>query len=254
MYTELPNMITREEKEKYERQIRIEDFGIEGQKRLKHSNVLIAGAGGLGSPIAIYLAIAGVGNIRIVDNDEVSLSNLNRQILYQIGDVKKEKAKTAGLKLKKLNPDIKVEAVTEMIRKDTISHLADGCDLILDATDNFPARYVLNEAAIKMNIPFFYGGIYGLEGALTTIIPGETACLRCIFHGEQPSGPAPVLGVTAGIIGCLQAMEAIKYIAGLGELTRNRLLIFDGLSMKFREVRLKRDPKCPDCSKLYHPS
>jgi len=236
------------EKKRYDRQIKIADFGIEGQKKLKQSRVLIAGAGGLGSPIAIYLAVAGVGNIRIVDNDKVSLSNLNRQILYQNHDIGREKAEVAGEKLNKWNNDIRVEAITDTIGADNVYHLTDECDVILDATDNFTVRYLLNEAAFARKIPLHYGGIYGLEGALTTIIPGKTACLKCIFPEPPPPAISPVLGVTAGIIGCLQAMESIKYIVGTGELLTNRMLIFDGFSMKFRELKLRPDPRCPHCS------
>ena len=242
------DMITRKEREKYDRQIRIDGLGTEGQEKLKQARVLIAGVGGLGSPLAVYLAIAGVGNLRIVDNDEVSLSNLNRQPLYGAEDIGRKKTEAAELRLQKLNPDIKVEAVFETITEETVSQLADGCDLILDAVDNFPARYVLNNAAIKKGVPFLYGGIYGLEGTMTTIIPRKTACLRCIFPDPPPSEIFPVLGSTAGILGCIQAMEAIKYIVGIGDLMTNRLLIFDGFSMKFREVRVESDPQCPDCS------
>lgn len=241
-------MITREERERYDRQIRIDGLGTEGQEKLKQARVLIAGVGGLGSPLAIYLAIAGVGNLRIVDNDEVSLSNLNRQPLYGAEDIGRKKIEVAETKLRELNPDIKVEAVFETITEETVLPLVDGCDLILDAVDNFPARYVLNNAAIKMGVPFLYGGVYGLEGTMTTIIPGKTACLRCIFPDSPPLEIFPVLGGTAGIVGCIQAMEAIKYIVGIGDLLTNRLLIFDGFSMKFREVRLERNPQCPDCS------
>ena len=244
-------MITRAEIKKYDRQIRLPGFGIKGQEKLKNSIFFIAGAGGLGSPIAMYLALAGAGTIRIVDYDNVSLSNLNRQLLYGNDDIGKKKADTAKAKLIEMNRNIRIEAVNATITNDNIFHLADNCDLILDATDNFHTRYVLNEAALKMKIPFVYGGIYGLEGALTTIIPGQTACLRCIFKNPQfPSETPPVLGVVPGAIGCLQALEAIKYVTGIGKLLTNRMLIFDGIGMKFRKLRLKRDPECSDCSTL----
>lgn len=241
-------MILGKERERYDRQIRIDGLGVEGQEKLKQARVLIAGAGGLGSPLAIYLTIAGVGNLRIVDKDEVSLSNLNRQPLYGDEDIGRKKTAAAKLKLRKLNPGTRVEAVSETITEETVSGLVDGCDLILDAVDNFPARYALNKAAIKAGVPFIYGGIYGLEGSMTTIIPGKTACLRCIFPESPSLEIFPVLGVTAGTLGCLQAMEAIKYIVGIGDLLTNRLLIFDGFSMKSREVKLERDPQCPACS------
>jgi adenylyltransferase/sulfurtransferase len=236
---------------RYERQINIHGFGIEGQKKLKRTRVIIAGIGGLGSSIAIYLAIAGVGNIRIVDNDVVSLSNLNRQILYQTQDIGRKKAWAGKESLLKWNNDIQIEAIMETISVENIHKITEGCDLILDATDNFTTRYLLNEASLVQKIPLLYGGIYGLEGALTTIIPGKTACLKCIFPEVPPLTISPVLGVTAGIIGCLQSMETIKYIVGLDNLLTNRMLIYDGFNMKFREVNLRPDPNCPDCSSHY---
>ena len=242
-------MITRSERRRYDRQIRLAGFGIGGQEKLKQSIMLIAGAGGLGSPMAMYLASAGVGTIRIVDDDHIKLSNLNRQLLYTIDDIGKNKADTAKEKLVTMNRSIRIEAVNATISSHNIRQLVEQCELILDATDNFRARYILNEAAIKTKIPFIYGGIYGFEGALTTIIPGKTPCLRCIFknHRLSPETP-PVLGVVPGAIGCLQALEAIKYATGIGRLLTNRLLIFNGISMKFSELKLKRDPDCSDCS------
>ncbi|MFA4916489.1 MAG: HesA/MoeB/ThiF family protein [Syntrophales bacterium] len=242
-------MITDTEKERYDRHIRIEEIGIEGQEKLKNSKVLISGAGGLGSPIAIYLAAAGVGSLRIVDQDKVCLNNLNRQILYETGDIDRKKAESAKESLERLNPDIQVKAIVGSITEDNVFDMAEGCDIILDAMDNFPARYLLNDTALKKNIPFIYGGVYGLEGALTTIVPGETACLRCIFpEVPHPAATVPVLGVTTAVIGSLQAMEAIKYIVGIGKLLANRLLIFDGFSATFQEITLKRNPGCPSCA------
>lgn len=243
-------MITEREKERYDRQIRIEEIGTKGQEKLKKSRILISGAGGLGSSISIYLAVAGVGYLRMVDQDEVSLSNLNRQMLYGNKDIGRKKAEAAKEKVESLNPHIHVEAIVGTITDDTVLGLVDDCDIIIDAMDNFPTRYLLNDAALEKNIPFIHGGVYGLEGALSTIIPGETACLRCIFPASPPTATPPVLGATPGTIGCLQAMEAIKYIVGIGKLLTNRLLIFDGLSMKFREIMLRRDPQCPSCASI----
>ncbi len=243
-------MITAKEEERYDRQILIDEIGVKGQERLKQSRVLVSGAGGLGSPISLYLAAAGVGSLRIVDQDEVSLSNLNRQILYGNQDIGIKKAEAAEQRLRNLNPDIHVEAVAGRITEETVLDLADSCDIILDAMDNFSARYLLNDVALKKNIPFIYGGVCGLEGALTTIIPGKTACLRCIFPTSPPGAAAPVLGATPGAIGCLQAMEAIKYILGMGKLLANRLLVFDGFSMAFTEIRLNRNPRCSDCASI----
>ncbi|MBE0415662.1 MAG: HesA/MoeB/ThiF family protein [Dehalococcoidia bacterium] len=241
-------MLTEEEKERYDRQIRIQGFGLEGQKKLKQAKVLIAGVGALGTVVSTYLGVAGVGCLRIIDRDVVELSNLNRQILLWTGDIGKGKSQSAEEKLRKVNPHIQVEAIAETITQDNVLRLATGCDLILDAVDNYHTRYLLNMVALERGIPFLHGGIYGMEGMMTTIIPGQTACLRCIFPEPPPPAINPVLGVIPGVIGCLQALEAIKYITGIGELLTNRLLIFDGIDLSFREVKLKRNLECPDCS------
>lgn len=240
-------MITQKEQERYDRQILINEIGLEGQKKLKKARVLIAGAGGLGSPISLYLAAAGVGHLRIVDLDALSLSNLNRQILYTTEDQEHKKATAAAAALAKLNPHITIEGIVEKITADNIFQLAEDCTLIMDAMDNFSTRYFLNQAALKMKIPYIYGGINGLEGALTSIIPGRTACLQCIFPSAPSPSVTPALGATAGIIGTLQALEAIKYITGIGDLLADRLLIFDGSSMRFREIKTSSDPKCACC-------
>lgn len=243
-------MLTEDEKKRYDRQIRISGFGVEGQEKLKKARVLIAGVGALGTAISTYLGIAGVGCLRIVDGDVVELSNLNRQILHWTTDIGKKKTQSAEEKLREANPCIKVEAVAETISEDNIFELTAGCDLIMDAVDNYQTRYLLNRAALERGIPFIHGGVYGMEGMATTIVPGQTACLRCIFPEPPPPATIPVLGVIPGIIGCLQATEAVKYITGIGELLTNRLLVFDGSDIKFREVKLERDPQCPDCSSL----
>jgi len=240
-------MLTKDELERYDRQILIKGFGEEGQARLKKAKVFIAGAGGLGSVTATYLAAAGVGVIRVVDHDKVELSNLNRQVLQWDEDIGKEKADSAAEKLKRLNPGLKVEAVKEKISQANISQLVAGFDLIVDAMDNLPTRYLLNKVAIEMKIPFFHGAVHGFEGRAMTIIPGETACLGCVYRGAIVEGKFPVLGVTPGVIGCIQATEAIKYIVGIGQLLTNRLLVYDGLNMKFSEFKIKRDPNCEYC-------
>lgn len=243
-------MLTEDELERYDRQILIKGFGEEGQAKLKKAKVFIAGAGGLGSVTATYLAVAGVGTIRVVDHDKVELSNLNRQVLHWDEDIGKKKADSAAEKLKRLNPGVKVEAIEEMLTEANISQLVAGFDLIVDAMDNLPVRYLLNKVAIGKNIPFFHGAVNGFEGRAMTIIPGKTACLRCLYHGTTVEGEFPVIGVTPGVIGCIQATEAIKYIIGIGQLLTNRLLVYDGLSMKFTEFRVKRDPNCPHCGEL----
>jgi len=243
-------MLTRDELERYDRQIMIRGIGEAGQEKLKQAKVVIAGGGGLGSPASIYLAAAGIGTIRVVDHDKVELSNLNRQILHWDRDVGKRKVDSSVEKLSQLNPWVKIESVAETISQDNISSLVAGFDAIVDAMDNLPTRYLLNKAAIDNNIPFFHGAVYGLEGRAMTVIPGKTACLRCVYHGLPPEEKFPVIGVTPAVIGCIQATEVIKYIVGIGKLLANRLLVYDGLNMKFAEFTVKREPNCEHCGHL----
>ena len=185
-----------------------------------------------------------------MDKDVVEPSNLNRQILHWDKDISRAKVESAREKLTQLNPNVTVEALQETIAEDNVLEIVGDCHLIVDAMDNFPTRYLLNKAALTKNIPFFYGGINGLHGMVTTIVPGETACLRCIVPEPPPPMVIPVIGVTPGIIGCIQTTEVIKYIVGIGDLLKNRLLLVDGLEMTFQEVESSRDPKCADCSCL----
>jgi len=240
-------MLTINELERYDRQIMIADIGEEGQEKLKRARVFIAGTGGLGSPAAIYLTAAGVGKICVVDHDRVELSNLNRQVLHWEKDIGKKKVSSAREKLTKINQEVKVDAIEETITEANVFHLIAGFDIIVDAMDNLPTRYLLNKAAIEKNIPFFHGAVYGFEGRVMTIIPGKTACLRCVYRGDIPKEKFPVIGVTPAVIGCIQATEVIKYIVGIGELLKNRLLIYDGLDMKFTEFKVKKDPQCEHC-------
>jgi len=245
-------MLTKNELERYSRQIMIRGFGEEGQEKLKRARVLIAGAGGLGSPVSIYLAVAGVGKIRIVDHDRVALSNLNRQVLHWESDIGQKKVDSAKEKLGKLNPQVDIEAVAETITEASVYELSAGFDLIVDAMDNLPTRYRLNKAALERNIPFFHGGVYGFEGSAMTVIPGETACLNCLYHGAVPPPEKfPVIGVAPAVIACIQATEVIKYILGVGKLLTDRLLVYDGLNLTFSEYRVKKDPNCEHCG---HPS
>jgi adenylyltransferase/sulfurtransferase len=243
-------MLNSNELERYDRQIIMRSFGQEGQEKLKESKAFIAGCGGLGSPIAIYLAEAGIGTIRIVDHDIVDTSNLNRQILHWDADVGLPKVESADAKLGKMNTNIKIEALRETIDENNVYELTKGCDFIMDAMDNLATRFLLNQAAIKHNIPFFHGAVHGLEGRIITILPGETPCIRCIYRGDIPREKFPVLGATPGVIGCLQVTEAIKYVTGVGKLLTDRLLVYDGLSMRFMELSVKRDPGCPHCGHL----
>ncbi len=244
-------MLTTEELERYKRQISIEGFGEEGQEKLKQAKVFIAGAGGLGSPVSIYLMAAGVGMMRIVDHDRVELSNLNRQVLYWDEDIGRRKIDSALEKLKRLNQGVKIEAAEEPITEANVLQLVADFDLIVDAMDNLPTRYILNNTALERNIPFFHGAVYGFEGRVMTIIPGQTACLKCVYRGRiTPQEKFPVIGVTPAVIGCIQATEVIKYIVGIGELLTNRFLIYDGLNLKFRKFKIKKDPNCEHCGHL----
>ena len=188
--------------------------------------------------------------IRIIDHDKVELSNLNRQVLHWGEDVGKRKVDSALEKLERLNQGVKIEAIEEIITEDNIHQLVNGFDLIVDAMDNLPTRYLLNKVAIDKNIPFFHGAVYGFEGRVMTIIPGKTACLRCIYQGLPPEEKFPVIGVTPAVIGCIQATEVIKYIVGIGKLLTNRLLVYDGFNLKFTELVVKTDPNCEHCGHL----
>jgi molybdopterin-synthase adenylyltransferase len=238
-------MLNDAERERYARQIRL--FGEEGQERLKRANVFIAGAGGLGSIISIYMAAAGFGRIFIADCDSVEISNLNRQVLHRTKDLGRYKADSARDMLNSINPEIAIETRVETINEKNIGKLLQGYDLIMDAMDNFPTRYLLNKAALSKEIPLFHGAISGLQGQATTIIPGKTGCMRCIFPRPPPASTFPALGSTCGVIGSIQVTEAVKYILGLEGLLQNRLLLWDGLSACLEEVAYLRNPGCVDC-------
>ena len=235
---------------RYNRQILIRGFGDTGQQKLKDSTVFVAGAGGLGSPVATYLAVAGVGQIVLADMDVVDLSNLNRQILHWDENVEQYKVKSAATKLAGINPTIQVTPLQVKIDEENVLALTKGADLIIDAMDNYPTRYLLNRAAIAHNIPFIHASVWGLEGRITTILPGKTPCLECLVPEAPPREVFPVLGATPGVIGTLQVTEAIKYLTGVGQLLTNRMLIYDGEYLEFHEVPVVRNPACPACSHL----
>jgi molybdopterin/thiamine biosynthesis adenylyltransferase len=241
-------MLSERERERYRRQILL--FGDEAQEHLKKAHIFIAGAGGLGSPVAIYLAVAGVGTITVVDMDTVDLSNLNRQILHSERDVGKKKTVSAFEKLREYNTDITINAIDATITADNVRELVGTASGIVDAMDNYPVRYLLNRVALEKKIPFFHGAIRGFYGQATTIIPGKTACLECIFPRAPPPEVFPVIGATAGVIGAVQANEVIKYLTGRGTLLAGRLFTWDGLCAAAEEIAIEKNPACMACGTI----
>ena len=241
--------LTKDEIERYDRQLMIRGWGIKGQKRLKTSRVAVVGVGGLGSPAAIYLATAGIGELVLIDKDVVELSNLNRQILHWDQDVGLLKVESAKNKIQKLNKNVKVETIKGEINRINIIGFIKGMDVVIDALDNFRTRYILNEACVKLNIPLVHAGVYGFTGQLTTILPKRGPCLKCIFpRPPRELQKFPVVGVTPGIIGAMEALEAIKIITGIGTPLVGKLLIFDGEDFTIEIVNVQRNEKCPVCT------
>ena len=244
--------------ERYSRHLRLPEVGLEGQKRLAASRVLLVGAGGLGSPAAFYLAAAGVGTLRLVDDDVVDRSNLQRQILHTDARVGAAKVASAAAMLSALNPRTRLEPMRERITSDNVERVLDQVDVVIDGADNFAARYLLNDACVKLGKPLVYGAVHRFEGQLSVFDAGrhrgDAPCYRCLFPEPPPPEAAPncsqagVLGVLPGVIGLLQATEAIKLLLGLGEPLVGRLLHFDALAMRFRETRLQADPDCNVCA------
>jgi len=246
---------TPEQLQRYSRQIILKEIGIEGQAKLRRSRVLIAGAGGLGSPAALYLAAAGVGAIDIVDSDVVEVSNLQRQIAHGTSDIGRAKAQSAAEAMLAVNPEIKVRPLQTRLRADNIMDLVRGMDFVLDGTDNFPAKFLLNDACVLAGTPLSHGGVLGFAGQAMTILPGRSACYRCVFRRPPPPGAvstcseAEILGAVAGLLGTIQAAEAVKCITGAGVLLTDVLLRFDALTMDFRRISLARQEDCPLCGK-----
>lgn len=245
---------TNEQLERYSRHIILKEIGIKGQKKLQDSKVLIIGAGGLGAPAAMYLAAAGVGTIGIADADKVDLSNLQRQVIHATSDLGKLKVQSAQETMSDINPDITIKTYHEFVSSQNIMNLIEGYDFVLDGTDNFPAKFLINDACVMSRKPFSHAGIIRFKGQLMTIIPGESPCYRCVFKEPPPKDAVPtcrqagVIGAMAGVIGCLQALEAIKFITGTGKLLTGSLLTFDALEMNFHKVKLPpRNHKCPVC-------
>jgi molybdopterin/thiamine biosynthesis adenylyltransferase/rhodanese-related sulfurtransferase len=244
--------------ERYSRHLRLQDVGLEGQRKLEAARMLVVGAGGLGSPSAYYLAAAGVGTLRIADDDVVDRSNLQRQILHADARIGMPKVESAAMALSALNPRTRIEALHERITSANVERMLDGVDVVVDGGDNFPVRYLLNDACVKLGKPLVYGAVQRFEGQASVFDAGrhrgEAPCYRCLFPEPPPPDAAPncaeagVLGVLPGVIGLLQATEAIKLVLGIGAPLTGRLLQFDALAMRFRETRLSPDPQCPVCA------
>jgi len=243
----LRNTLSDIEKERYHRQMLIRDWGEEGQEKLKSTTIFVAGAGGLGSPATVFLAAAGIGTIRICDCGEPELSNLNRQILHTEADIAKPKVISAEESLLKINPNIAVEPLHVEITDSNIDELVGKSDIMLDCLDNFDTRHILNRLAVKKQLPLVHAGIHGLSGQLTFIHSPETPCLYCIFPGRVPREIFPVAGVTPGVIGTLEALEALKWILGIGENLKGKLLLWDGEVMEFQKIEVRKDPECLVC-------
>jgi thiazole biosynthesis adenylyltransferase ThiF len=244
---------TEERLERYSRHILLKDVGIEGQMKIFDSKVLIIGAGGLGSPAALYLAAAGVGTIGIADADNVDLSNLQRQVIHHTPDVGKPKVESAAEKMRAINPDVQVRTYHEWVRAANIREMIRDYDFVIDGTDNFVAKFLINDACVLERKPFSHGGILRFNGQTMTVRPGESACYRCAFRKLPPKGVVPscseagILGAVAGMLGTIQAAEALKFITGVGELLSDALLVFDAKDMSFNKVRMQPNPKCAVC-------
>jgi len=241
--------LRQEELDRYKRQILIEGWGVERQEQLKRASVFVAGAGGLGSPVLFYLAAAGLGRITICDDDLVSLSNLNRQIIHPLSALDRSKAESSAEAVLRFNPDVQVVALSSRISKDNAGSLIDGHDVIVDCLDNLETRLHVNRAAVAKRMPLVHAGIFGMGGQVTFIQPPETACLACLFRTDNVSANAAVVGCTPGILGSIQALETIKFLTGIGDNLKNRLLVMDGKRLDFDIVEIARDPECPVCGK-----
>ncbi|MGH8874751.1 MAG: molybdopterin-synthase adenylyltransferase MoeB [Acidimicrobiia bacterium] len=248
-----PVTLTSDQRVRYSRHILLPEVGEEGQAKLLDSRVLLVGAGGLGSPAALYLAAAGVGTLGIVDFDVVDASNLQRQILHGVDRIGRAKVESARETISALNPDVKIEPYDVRLSADNVLALLEGYDVVVDGGDNFPTRYLVNDASLHLRVPVVHGSIFRFEGQSTVFVPYDGPCYRCLFSQPPPPELAPscaeagVLGVLPGIIGSIQAMETIKLLLGIGESLVGRLLTYDALTEEFRTVRLRRNPDCPAC-------
>jgi sulfur-carrier protein adenylyltransferase/sulfurtransferase len=252
---EVPQSLTRDQRERYSRHLLVPEIGLEGQLKLLQSKVLLLGAGGLGSPVALYLAAAGVGTLGLVDDDEVDLSNLQRQVIHTTDRVGVHKVDSAEEAINAINPDVDVVKHKTRLNADNIMEIIDGYDVIVDGADNFPTRYLLNDASVRLGIPVVSASILGFDGQLSVFQPHEGPCYRCLYPVPPPAELAPscgangVLGVLPGTMGLLQATEVIKLVTGAGEPLVGRLLLYEALGATFTELKVRRDPECPICSR-----
>ena len=247
-----PRALTPQQVQRFSRHIIMPQVGSMGQRRLMDASVLLVGAGGLGSPLAMYLAAAGVGKIGIVDFDDVDITNLHRQLLHGMGDIGRPKVDSAEDTIREINPDAEIVKINKHINSENAMEIAEDFDILIDGTDNFPTRYLINDLGVLMNKPVVHGSIFMFDGQVTTFLPGQ-GCYRCLYPAPPPPGMVPscaeagVLGVLPGIVGSLMATEAIKLILGVGKPLVNRLLMVDALDMDMRTVKIRRDPNCPAC-------
>jgi adenylyltransferase/sulfurtransferase len=250
---EVHDALTRDERVRYARHLILPEVGLSGQRRLKAARVALIGAGGLGSPAALYLAAAGVGTLGIIDDDLVDASNLQRQVLHSTASIGQRKTASAAARIGALNPGVRVDEHNVKLTADNAMELLRGYEIVIDGTDNFPTRYAATDACVLLGLPYVYGAVYRFEGQTSLFDARVGPCYRCLFPEPPPPGAAPsceeagVLGVLPGIIGLLQATQAIKTIVGIGTSLAGRLIVFDALEMTFRELRLRKDPKCALC-------
>src|SRR5690349_5118269 len=252
---EVPVSLTKEQRERYSRHLLVPEIGLEGQTKLLNAKVLLLGAGGLGSPTALYLAAAGVGTLGVVDDDEVDLSNLQRQVIHTTDRIGVPKVDSAEIAIKGINPDVKVVKYKTRLDASNIMEIIDGYDVIVDGVDNFPTRYLLNDATVRLGIPVVSASILGFDGQLSVFKPHDGPCYRCLYPVPPPAELAPscgangVLGVLPGTMGLLQATEVVKLVTGAGEPLVGRLLLYEALGATFTELKVRRDPECPICSR-----
>lgn len=244
---------TEDQLQRYSRHIILPEVGGKGQQKILNAKVFIVGAGGLGCPVGYYLAAAGIGTIGMIDNDTVELSNLQRQIAHNTGRIGVHKVDSAKATFEALNPDVRVVGIKDRITKDNILDLIKDYDVVVDGSDNFPTRYLVNDACVMLKKPLVSGAILKFEGQVTTIVPGEGHCYRCLFEEMPPAGLVPscqeagVLGAITGVVGALQATEVLKLVLGKGDVLKNTLLIYDALKTNFRRVRVPKNKNCPVC-------